>query len=440
MQKTIKVLLITDEVWNDKIYPNNNMTNWFSDFENIEIAHVYCGEGNPDNKCAFKYFQITDKMMLASLLSNKKAGVGFELKENTGADIDLTVRENNTFFNTLIKKCTKTHFNIFRLLRDFLWLWGRYDISGLTEFINDFNPDIIFTQRVGSVKLCRLERIIKNICNKPMIALTGDNEHSLKFINFSPFFWIRRLMVRSSLKKCMRIYDMYYTSSQEQAEEYTRKYNIPATLMFKCGVPNESIIHNKVNSPIRIVYAGKLYCGRWKTLSALGKAAKKINSNGKKVVVDIYSRDNVTKRQYKKLNDNENIFFRGAVSPEKLPQIYSESDIVLHVESLDIVNRLVTQHSYSTKVIDCLSSGCAVCAIGWAKHSACIELKKTDSAFVATNKAEIFDFLKNITCNPDNIIGHANKAMKEIEQNHSKKKIQQQMYADFLKVMKEERY
>ena len=440
MQKTIKVLLITDEVWNDKMYPNNNMTNWFSGFQNIELAHVYCSDGNPDNKCALKYYQITDKMMLRSLLSNEKAGVSFELKENIVESTDSIVEESTTLFNALIKKISKTHLNIFRLLRDFLWLLGRYDIQGLTKFINEFNPDVIFTQRVGSVKLCRLERIIKNISDRPMIALTGDNEYSLKLINFSPLFWVRRLMVRSALHKTMPIYNMYYTSSEGQAQLYEKKYNIPATLMFKCGVPNESLVHIKVNSPIRILYAGKLYCGRWKTLAVLGEAAKQINNDDTKVVIDIYSRDNITKRQYKKLNDDKNIFFHGAVSPEKLPEIYRESDIVLHVESLDRVNRLITQHSYSTKVIDCLSSGCAVCAIGWEKHSACIELKKTDAAFVATNKEEVLGLLKKITNNPEIILTYAHKAIQEIKQNHSKKKIQQQMYYDFLKVMKEERF
>lgn len=438
MQKTLKILLITDEVWNDKMYPNNNMTNWFTDFDDIQIAHVYCSNGVPDNNCCFKYYQITDKMMLQSILGKRRAGIGFEKKQSEIGVYDSDAENNASFFNRLALKISKTHSSFFRLIRDFLWLFGRYDIEGLTKFINEFNPDLIFTQRVGSVKLCRLERIVKSIACCPMVALTGDNEYSLKMISFSPFFWVRRIMVHSALNKTIPYYSMYYTSSEEQANIYAKKFNIPTSLMFKCGAVNRSIIHKKVNSPIRIVYAGKLYCGRWKTLEMLGQALKKINSMGVKIIIEIYTRDKLTKRQYRTLNDGKNIFVNGAVTPDELPRIYNKSDIVLHVESMDFVNRLITQHSYSTKVIDCLSSGCAVMAVGWEKHSACIELKRADAALVATNKTDAFHMLENIGENPGIILRYAERAMQEIEQNHERKKIQRQMYTDFLKVIEKE--
>jgi hypothetical protein len=73
----MKILLLTDEVWNDKIYTNNALTNWFEGFP-AEFAHIYLATGIPDNKCCSKYYQITDKMMLRSIFSRYRAGRRFE--------------------------------------------------------------------------------------------------------------------------------------------------------------------------------------------------------------------------------------------------------------------------------------------------------------------------------------------------------------------------
>ena len=39
----------------------------------------------------------------------------------------------------------------------------------------------------------------------------------------------------------------------------------------------EVFIEKKVGTPIRMVYAGRLYCNRWKTLAEIGKALRLIN-------------------------------------------------------------------------------------------------------------------------------------------------------------------
>ncbi len=59
--------------------------------------------------------------------------------------------------------------------------------------------------------------------------------------------------------------------------------------------------------------------------------------------MNIYTADDVTNIQNKCLNDGSNSIIHGRVSPKFLPKIYEKSDIVLHIESFDIKNRLLTQ-------------------------------------------------------------------------------------------------
>lgn len=429
MSTIIRVLLLLDEAWNDSLYGNNNMTNWFSDFDNVELATVYCSPELPENKCCSRYFQITDKMMLDSILSGKPAGRSFEYsKTEEQAGTELAPSEEGGLLLRI--KGIRTEF--FRFCRDMLWLMGRYDETKLKRFLDDFKPDIIFSQRLGSVKLCRLERVIVRLSGCPLISYTGDNEYSLHLISFSPFFWIRRFMVRHALNHNIPMNSLYYVSSREQAATYSKRFGVQTKLLFKCGSYLPELVHRKPNQPIRIVYAGKLYCGRWKTLAMLAKAIEQVNVDSVKILLDIYTRDQVTKKQRAALHDSKNVFLRGAAAPSEISVIYSKADIALHVESFDRKNRLLTQHSYSTKVIDCLSSGCAVMAIGWEKHSACVELKKSDAAFVATGKQECFDIIQQIVAHPELVMQYAEKAMENIRREHSRGQIQDALYNDFI--------
>ncbi len=150
----------------------------------------------------------------------------------------------------------------------------------------------------------------------------------------------------------------------------------------KCGVFGEKKVHNDVHNPIQVTYAGKLYCNRWKTLKLLADAIKRINLEYDKVKIqlNIYTADEVTSTQNKYLNDGVHSIIHGKIAANLLPQIYKKSDIVLHIESFDKKNRLLTQDSFSTKVMDCLSSGCAVMAICWKGHAAFQYLKKEDES------------------------------------------------------------
>ena len=67
----MRMLVITDEEWNDFVYGNGVLTNWFSGF-NAEIAQIYTSPGLPINDICNKYFQITDSQMLKSIFGGKK--------------------------------------------------------------------------------------------------------------------------------------------------------------------------------------------------------------------------------------------------------------------------------------------------------------------------------------------------------------------------------
>lgn len=423
----MKILLLISEMWNDKTYPNNNMTNWFTDFENADIATITLGAGNPYNGCCKKYFRVSDNMMLKSLFFGKKAGEIIEYDEFPN------VKEENT--GSVITKKKHIHLELVRLIRDIIWRYGRYDLNKLKTFINNFNPDIIFSQRYGSVKMCRLEKIVSSITDAPMVAYTGDDEYSLSRLTFNPIFWIRRLWTRSWLKRRIPNYKLYYSMSYNQMKFYSDKFGIETKLLVKCGNFDFNKVHTSVNKPVKIVYAGKLYCGRWKTLAMIADEIRKINSDGVKVILKIYTGDRISKKQNILLNDGFNSEIMGFVSAVELNNIYEKTDIALHVEGLGLKDRLITRHSFSTKIMDLLSSGCAVMAVCHSEQAGYEYLKNKDIALTADNRYMINALLNKISIDCDIITDYARKAFEFGVINHSRKKIQRDIYYDFQRVI-----
>jgi hypothetical protein len=426
----MKILLITSEVWNDVEFGNNNMTNWFQGMKDVEIAHIFCSAGRPSNRCCKRYFRISDKAIFNSLFFRSKPAGETLYFDDYPTVLQDGHKSQKKFRSPVFRN------SIVRLLRDIAWNMGRVNKTEIRKFICDFEPDVIFTQRMASIRTCSVERLINELFKDiPFVAYTGDDEYSLKQLSFDPLYWIRRIMIRNYLKKNVKFYKQYYTMSEKQAEDYKRIFGVNTKLLYKCGQFSPERIHKDVNSPIRLVYIGKLYCNRWKILREIKNILSSINITDVKIILSIYSGDKVSKKQYKQLHDGVNSCFMGYISPKEIHKIHSNSDIVLHVESFDLKNRLLTKHSFSTKIIDCLASGCAVMAVCWKEHSGYKYLDKEDAAITVCNKKELQTDLLKIACNPDIITQYALKAYNCGTANHQADDVHEILKSDFKKIV-----
>ena len=428
----MNILLITDEVWNDEVHGNNVLTNWFEGFP-ANFSNIYCSPGVPKNNVCMNYFQLTDKMMARSLLGSKRAGEKITvIKKKDNLIIKNVCNEDKKLYD-LLKKVTG---DFLRMIRQLIWVFGKYDMESLDKFLEEQKPDIIFAARYSSLKLLRIEKYVKSYLDIPIVAYTGDDEYSLSQIKISPFYWIYKLILRYKMRKQIPDYSLYYTHSIIQAQIYHQEFSIKTKTLLKTGDFKEKNIHDIVNDVIKIVYIGKLYCNRWKTLGIIAKTLEKINKDGTRAILEIYTLDKITNYQKKLLNDRKNSFIMGGIKPDEIPNVYKNSDIVLHVESFDLKNKLLTKYSFSTKVIDSLASGCALWTIGWEKHCACKYLKENNCALVSTSKTEIESTLLHLVDNKKIILEYAKKAYIFGSKYLQKKFIQEQIKNDFEKIIK----
>lgn len=428
----MKILIICDEVWNDKINPNNVLSNWFNNFP-AEFANIYASPGLPFNSCCKKYFQLTDSMMVKSIL--KKVPAGKIVTDEYTIDDEFSIYNSTDVKN--IGFLRRYFGNSLRLMKSIVWENGKYDTKLLKKFIEDFKPDMIFSARFATTKILRLEKEVLKYANCPIVAFTGDNEYSLKRFEFSPIAWYNLFHLRCKLRKMVHYYSLYYTLSSEQLNEYRDVFSINMKLLMKCNDFGADYKKKTINEPIRIVYAGKLYMNRWKTLAEIGKVLKKINSENVKMILDIYTQDKPTKKQRELLNDNRSIILNGRVSTKELQEIYAKSDIALHVESFNLKQRYATRVSFSTKIIDCLASSCAVMVIAWNKHTGYTYLKNKDAAICIDNYDKLYTYFEYLCNNPEQISIYQKKAWECGKRNHQIDKIQKMLYDDFERVIYE---
>lgn len=431
----MKILLITSEEWNDYIYCNGVLTNWFTDFP-AEFAQIYVSPGLPNNHICMKYFQITDAQMVRSILGGPKAGKEIRMQTDV-KQLEATksnARRKGVY--GFMKKLTLWCRTPVVVLQDAIWALGKYDRNAMEKFVKDFNPDVVYCPRKITPRLIRLEQLVSTMTGAPFVAFTADDEASYQQYEWSPLYWIRRWCLHRQFENHVPgFYKHYWTFSEEQATDYSHLYGVPASTLYKCGNFPEIFSARKVHSPIRLIFAGHIYCNRWKSLAAIGDALKVINRNGLKMVLDVYTIDELTKKQSKALSSDRFINMKGAISPAQLAKEYQHADIALHVESFDKKYRLATRVSFSTKIIDLMTTGCAILAVCWSRHAGYQYLKEHDAAFCIDKYEDILPLLQRIVNNPSLIQEYARKAYDCGNQNHSREVIQTQIKQMFERVI-----
>ena len=268
-----------------------------------------------------------------------------------------------------------------------------------------------------------------------LIAFTGDDEYSLRQISFSPFFWINRFLVRKMLRKMVGKYHIYYTLSKEQKKDYEKRFGCKMKILQKCGSFDRDFEARTVHQPVRLIYAGKFYMERWKVLGEIADILKEINKDSIKAVLEIYTADKPSSKQKKLLNDGVHSTIKGRVSQEELKIIYNNADIALHVESRNPIYALKTRLSFSTKIIDCIFSGCAVLAYCRQDQSGWLHLKRENAAVCVSNHSELKDALMRLCSDPDLIQRYAKNAYLCGIKSHDKKYIQKMLKEDFQRVI-----
>lgn len=430
----MKILIMTRSAWDDSNSIGNTMSNIFYGYDSNKLANFYVRDAKPNNKVCNKYFSISDKDIIKSLISIKNNPGNSFVVNNESSDYSYINKQEEKIYNFFRKKPS----DLALIGQEILWKTNTWKNRKLDKFLDEFQPDIIFSPSFHTNYTHRILWYMQEKTGAKVALFHADdyltvseNGNFLKKNSEKKRF----ITVKRSILKA----DINYCISHKQQLEYQEKSGEKMKLLYKgadFSLEKPSYIKPQKNECIRIVYIGSILYGRWKTLALLAKTISKINEGTQKhFELNIYSQYEITKEMKQEITIDGSSIFMGEISPDEIKSVYVDADIVLHVESFDVIERQKTRLSFSTKIVDCLSSGRTVMAFGWKEAASIDYLISNDAALVAADEDSILQLLKKIEKNPNILEEYADKAWSCGEKNHEMSRIQTNLYNDFQTLM-----
>lgn len=411
-----RVLIVSRGVWDDTQGTSSTLTNLFQNYDADKLAHLYIETKTPNTRCCKSFFQISEYSLVHKIL-HWKTKTGFYINTYTNdvviADKKIAAREENAM--SFIRKNRSIFFTF---LREFLWLLNGWRSKELKSFFTDFNPDVIFLDGSPLVLMNRINRFVLEVTKKPGVILLMDDNYSYKSCKGNYPYCLYKYFLRKSIKPLVDKCEKVFVYSPKMKKEYDAVFGINSILLTK-GIDFSKLSYKsyQVHKPIKIVYLGQVIYGRIFTLIAIAEALGKINSNGVKMRLYIYTNNPISNDLKNKLLVKNSVFLMNPVPYDDVPNVIAKSDVVLFVESFTQRFKNTARLSFSTKITDYLSSSKCILAIGPADIAPIEYFAEEDAAVVVTDKNEIqskFEYL----CNPNVIDEYSRKGFECARRNH----------------------
>lgn len=423
----MRILFVSASPINKNLSVGNTFLNLFEDMENVELASICTRDGKVDKRIS-QTFCITEKNIIKNLIKGTPIGKKIE---SSAENQDENVTVNGIPSNKIFRFIKTTRFTFFFWAQNLVWRIGKWKSKELEDFINEYNPDVIFTVLSNLSYLNKLVLHIKKISNKPLALYAWDNNYSLKQFILSPFRWISYFDSRRNMRKVAASADKFYVISDVQKADYEKAFKKSCTVLTKGADFDEpSEVKNNYNKPLQLIFTGNIGMNRWKSLSVIAESLREINKNDVKAELRIYTGSVVTENMKKALNIKNVSEIMGSVPASEIKKIQSDADILVHVEGLDLKNRLAVRQSFSTKIIDYFKSARPILAVGPKFVASIDHLVKNDCAIVADNKDELKEKLLFYIENTDKINQLVENAYECGKKYHNKSKIEQMLKQD----------
>lgn len=385
----MRILIISSSPLKREISVGATYLNLFDNLEDIELASICTRAGNPEPPIS-KSFCITEKMLIKNLLQKTPTGAAVEVKQ--GGQETLVHQENRA-----IKFVKRYRWTIFFWMQDFVWKLGRWKSPELEKFVEEYNPDIILTALLNSVCLNNLILYILSLSSAKFMLYAWDNNYSLRQFTFSPLRWIKRFIDRASMRKIVRKADLFYVISEIQKEDYEKCFRKECKVLTKgADFTEPPELKKQYHDPMQIVFTGNIGLNRWKSLKMIADVLENINKDRIKAQLRIYTATPLTGKMKKALDRGESSRIMGSVPASEVPGIQKNADMLVHVEALDLANKLRVRQSFSTKIVDYLKAARPILAVGPKSVASIDHLVRNECAIVADHKEELEQKLRAV--------------------------------------------
>lgn len=412
----MKVLFISSSPINKSVSIGNTFLNVFNDIEDIEYASIYTRGGLPEARIK-KAFRITEKMIL------KGRSVGEEVIDRYKGE---TVFDNNA-----VSFVKKKRWTVFFWAQSIVWKLPFWKSKKLKAFLNSYNPDVIFTVLSDSSPLNSLIYYIHKYTKKPLVLYAWDDNYSMKTSGKSPLKKVTRIFNRAKMRKIVHLADKFYVISQVQKVDYEKWFKTECKILTKSAdfsLPPS--LKESYSNPLQLIFTGNIGMNRWRSLSLIASALHKMNQNGVKAQLRIYTGTPLTVEIEKALQMENTSFIMGSVPANMVLQLQTDADMLVHVEGLDKKSQISTRQSFSTKLVDYFKAARPILAVGPCGVASMEHLIQNDCAITAQTEEELYQKLLKILEDKQQLDNFARKAYECGKKYHNKQDMQELLRQD----------
>ena len=432
----MRILIISQYPWNKEKSFGNTYSSIFGKVKNIEIAQIYLMEGKPDYEPVVKrYYQIAEGQVLKSVFKKgKRNAVGKEVfleKEVIG----ITEKDSSSkqsWYSKVLSIGKRYHWRWMFWLRELAWKYGNINYDGMMDFIKEFTPDIFFLPYNHIFYTNRLALYIKERLDVPMVMEMAMDHYSLNRVSYDPLFWIDRLAKRKVIRKLVAKSSFMYVISKKMKEEYEGLLDIECKILYKTpDTTRQQTPYTEPNNPVRFLFTGNIYANRWKSLAMLAKELQRQHFG----VLDIYTATPFSKNMKKVLDIPGVSYLHAPVTQNEVIELQNKADVLVHAEAFDRYNKSLVRCAISTKIMDYLSVGRCILAIGPSDISSVEYLKDNNLALVASTEKQLRELLKRVNADHAIISDYAVRGRQYATKELNASQMRQALYDDLQHVI-----
>ena len=390
----MNVLIISQPVLS---YSNNmgkTLMAYFSAFPAYNVSQFFLRQGEPTNTDVCEnYYRFSDLDAVKSILNHKIRGTVFDKTQIVPPVVDEP--ENIKLDDAY--KLGAAHKAWMLLARDTIWKLSNWKNKKLLAWLDSMNPDIIFLAPGDGAFSYRLADEIARYLSKPLAVVCMDDYFINNRNKGELLGGIRQKLFMNVVNKTIQNAAAIFTICDEMNKAYTNLFHKQCVTLHT-SADNKSMVLKSDAS--RVSYIGNLSCGRYKTLLELGRAISEINDDTLTKVIDVYSGSQEAE-YISPLKNAPGINFRGAIPAEQVPEVMSESVMVIHTESFDPAMKELVRFSVSTKIAESLMYGPCLLAYGPEGIASIDYLKENNAAYVISRPEDLEKGLEKILTNKE---------------------------------------
>ena len=430
-----KILILSRGVWDDTKGTSSTLTNLFEDYDPDKLAHVYIETIAPNTKCCHRFFQISEFSLIHKILKwRTKTGHAFDTQDQMQAITDDKVAEQEA--STM--QYVRGHRSIWlSFAREILWGFNGWKSKELKQFVLDYSPDVIWMDGSPLPLMNRLYDYVLKMAKKPAVIFMQDDVYTYESCDPKWSSKLYKWLLRKKVRKVVRQCDDMFVASPKMKKEYDAIFGFDSTFIAKSvELSKLPQIHQEVHTPIRLVYLGQVLYGRIYSLISMAETLKKINANNIKMQLYVYTNNQLSEEEKKKLLVKDSVFLMPPVPYSEVPRVMAENDVVVFVESFEPQFCNVARLSFSTKICDYLASGKCILAIGPGNIAPIEYFVEENAAIVASSKDEIVTSINSIS-NKELITKYAESALSCAKKNHNRKDMDDMIYGKLIELSKQ---